>query len=104
LEQQTVSGRVVCALHYIWGVSVSCCAAVHLGQRNQLRGASQRLHRSSYRSVENHQGYGYGLQVLVMAALSSVRLLRVLQFIVRGTQRLVLLGTQHALWLLVNLW
>lgn len=45
-----------------------------------------------------------GLQVLVMAALSSVRLLRHLQFIVRRAQRLVLLGTQHALWLLVNLW
>ena len=45
-----------------------------------------------------------GLQVLIVAALPSVWLLRRLQFIVCRAQRLVLMGTQHALWLLVNLW
>lgn len=44
-----------------------------------------------------------GLQVPVMAALPFVRLLRRLQFVVRGAQRLVLMDTQHALRLLANL-
>lgn len=58
LEQQAVSRRPIGALHHIWSVSVSGGAAVHTGQRNQLRGAGQRLHRPSHRPVENHQGHG----------------------------------------------
>ena len=44
-----------------------------------------------------------GLQVSLLAAVPSVRLLRHLQPAVRGAQGLVLLGSQHALRLLVNL-
>lgn len=44
-----------------------------------------------------------GLQVPVMAALPVVRLLRRLQLVVRGAQRLVLVDTRHALRVLVNL-
>lgn len=58
LEQQTVFRGPVRALHHIWSVSVSGGAAVHSGQRNQLCGAGQRLHRPSHRPVENHQGHG----------------------------------------------
>lgn len=58
LEQQTVSRGSICAVHHIWSVSVSGGAVVHTWQRNQLCGAGQRLHRSPYWSVENHQGHG----------------------------------------------
>lgn len=44
-----------------------------------------------------------GLQVPVMAALPFVRLLRYLQSVLRGAQRLVLVGAQPALRFLVNL-
>ena len=58
LEQQTVSRRPLCALHHLRSLSVSGGAALHPGQRDQLRGAGQRLHRASHRPVEDHQGHG----------------------------------------------
>lgn len=58
LEQQTVSGRPVGSLHHFRGFPVAGCAAVHPGQRDQLRGTGQRLHWPPDRPVENHQGHG----------------------------------------------
>lgn len=58
LEQSPVFGGAVCALHHIWRVPVPGGAPLHPGQRDQLCGASQRLHRAAHRLLEDHQSHG----------------------------------------------
>ncbi len=58
LEQPSVSGGAVCALHHIRGVPVSGSAALYPGQRDQFCRPGQRLHRPAHRLLEDHQSHG----------------------------------------------
>lgn len=58
LEQQTIPWGSFCAFNLFWGLPVSGGVAIHPGQRDQLRCASQCLHRATYWLLEDHQGCG----------------------------------------------